>query len=159
MRTLRRIILHCSATPPSWLANSSADRKLETIRGWHVNHRGWKDIGYHYIIDRDGTVKAGRPVAVTGAHVVGHNKDSIGICLIGGMWPNLEDSKPTDKFSDHFTPAQDFAARELIEFLQEEYGALTVHGHNDFAARGCPGFKVAEWFPLPNEAKKGCDNG
>ena len=69
------------------------DIDAETIRDWHVNGNGWSDIGYHYVIKRNGLVEAGRPVSISGAHAKGHNADSIGICLVGGM---LEDMSKAD---------------------------------------------------------------
>ena len=78
MRDINRIILHCSATPEG--ANFTA----ADIRSWHLA-RGWSDIGYHYVIGIDGTVESGRCISKQGAHTKGHNKDSIGICYIGGV--------------------------------------------------------------------------
>ena len=68
MRNIDRIVLHCSATP------EGKDYSVETIRDWHVNGRGWSDIGYHYVIRLDGSVELGRPIDKIGAHVKGHNK-------------------------------------------------------------------------------------
>ena len=73
MRDLNRIILHCSAT------KEGQDFSASTIRGWHVNGRGWSDIGYHWIIRLDGTIEVGRPLEKSGAHTKGHNKDSVGV--------------------------------------------------------------------------------
>jgi N-acetylmuramoyl-L-alanine amidase len=78
MRDLKRIILHCTATP------EGKHFDVDTIRRWHVKDRGWKDIGYHYVIYLDGSVHEGRPVDQVGAHTSGHNKDSIGIVYVGG---------------------------------------------------------------------------
>ena len=70
MRTIKKIILHCSATP------ENRDVSTETIKKWHTD-KGWSDIGYHYVIDLNGNVNKGRPVERQGAHVRGFNKDSI----------------------------------------------------------------------------------
>jgi len=78
-RPINLIVVHASYTPPSM------DIGAETIRDWHVNDNGWDDIGYHYVITRAGEVEVGRPLEMAGAHVRGHNDDSIGVCLIGGM--------------------------------------------------------------------------
>ena len=78
---VREIIIHCSATPPGWMAGRSAADKVAAIRRWHIEDRGWSDIGYHWVIDRDGTLVRGRPETVVGAHTQGHNTGSIGICL------------------------------------------------------------------------------
>ena len=77
MRTITEIIVHCSATP------EGRDYTVAQIRQWHLQ-RGFRDIGYHYVIYRDGTIHTGRPVAQAGAHCTGHNAHSIGVCYIGG---------------------------------------------------------------------------
>lgn len=78
MRTITFIIIHCSAIPPY------QDSSAETITRWHIA-RGFKTIGYHYVIRRDGTIENGRPLEQVGAHCQNHNKHSIGICYEGGL--------------------------------------------------------------------------
>ena len=85
MREINKLIVHCTATP------EFKDFTLEDVRGWHVKGNGWSDIGYHYLIKLDGTVELGRPVKKPGAHVAGHNKDSIGIAYVGGMDNQMEE--------------------------------------------------------------------
>ena len=85
MRKINKLIVHCTATP------EFKDFTLEDVRGWHVKGNGWSDIGYHYLIRLDGTVELGRPVKKSGAHVAGHNKDSIGIAYVGGMDKHMEE--------------------------------------------------------------------
>ena len=79
MRTIKKIIVHCSATP------RNKDFSAEDIRDWHVKGNGWDDIGYHFVIRLDGTIEYGRMIDKFGAHVKSHNYDSLGICYIGGM--------------------------------------------------------------------------
>lgn len=143
-----KIIVHCSATRATWMEASSTDDKVAEIRRWHVADRGWADIGYNYLIDRDGTVANGRDRNgdgvswnETGAHAKGHNTKAIGICLIGGHGSN-----ENDKFADHFTPEQDRALRNLIADLRAKVGDLKLIGHNEIAAKACPGFDVGRWF-------------
>jgi len=120
----------------------STEAKVDEIRRWHVNGNGWSDIGYHYVIDRDGTVAKGRPLAKTGAHTRGRNRDTVGVCLIGG-----HGSASTDDFSDNFTPEQDEALRHLLTSLMQTYNTISkVSGHNQYAAKACPGFSVPEWL-------------
>lgn len=133
MREIKRIILHCTATP------EGKHFDVDTIRRWHVKDRGWKDIGYHYVIYLDGSVHEGRPVEQAGAHTSGHNADSIGIVYVGGC-----DTKM--KAKDTLNEAQETAMVNLIKSLRDEYGDLSLHGHNEFAAKACPSFKVAEKF-------------
>jgi N-acetyl-anhydromuramyl-L-alanine amidase AmpD len=113
---------------------------MREIRLWHTRDNRWSDIGYHFVIDRDGAVVSGRPVEKAGAHVVGRNAASIGVCLIGG-----HGSAATDAFPRHFTQEQDRALRALIVSLRSKHGALAVSGHNQWAAKACPGFNVPAW--------------
>jgi hypothetical protein len=114
--------------------------KVAEIARWH-KQRGWGAIGYHYIIDRGGEVAIGRPEAVEGAHVRGHNKGSIGICLLGG-----HGSSENDAFEKNFTPEQAKALRELIADISHRAGNVSVRGHNEVAAKACPGFNVRRWL-------------
>lgn len=142
MRPINEIIVHCTATRADWWQGKPTIAKVAEIRRWHVQDRGWSDIGYHFLIDRDGTVAKGRDIAKTGAHVQGHNTGTIGVSLFGG-----HGSAETDKFADHFTPAQDAALRKLLADLRKTYPAIAkVTGHNQYAAKACPGFKVEKWY-------------
>ena len=133
MRDLNRIILHCAAT------REGKDFSVDTIREWHVNGRGWSDIGYHWVIRLDGSIEVGRPLEKSGAHTKGHNKDSVGVCYIGGC---DADGKPKDTMN----PEQEKAWRMIVLSLRTLYGALTIHGHNEFANKACPSFIVKEKF-------------
>ena len=128
-RRINKIILHCSATP------EGKDYTVEQIRQWHIA-RNFSDVGYHFIIYRDGTVHRGRPVEQIGAHTRGYNTHSIGICYIGG---NIADNK-TPK--DTRTEAQRLALIKLVRELKASYPSATVHGHNEFANKACPSFIV-----------------
>lgn len=141
MRQITGIIIHAAATRPNWMAGQSTAAKVAEIRRWHVEDNGWADIGYHYLIDRDGTTLQGRSIDRDGAHVRGHNAGTIGICLFGG-----HGSSENDDFPEHFTEEQDEALRELLAQLQEDYGPVPVTGHNEYAAKACPGFQVAAWL-------------
>ena len=141
MRPLSEIIVHCSATRPNWMDGKSAAARVREIKLWHTRDNGWSDIGYHFLIDRDGTVVAGRPLDRVGAHTQGRNTGTIGVCLIGG-----HGSAATDRFDQHFTVSQDRALRALITDLQRKYGKLALSGHNQWAAKACPGFTVSMWW-------------
>lgn len=141
MRKINKIIIHCSATRPDWMAGQSAEAKRDEITRWHVEERGWSDNGYHAVIDRDGTVIEGRPVERSGAHVLGHNRDSLSAVLIGG-----HGSSAKDDFSDHFTPEQSDALADLCHFWCDEFPEIqAIDGHNQYAAKACPGFIVEAW--------------
>lgn len=132
MRQIKEIIIHCSATP------EGRDVTVETIRQWH-KQRGFRDIGYHYIIYRDGTIRNGRPEAEQGAHCAGHNAHSIGICYVGGMTRDMTEPKDTR------TLAQRKALLSLCRALLTKYKSATIHGHNEFANKACPSFNVKQW--------------
>ena len=142
------IFVHCSATRPAWMADKPLSEKVAEIRRWHVEERKWKDVGYHWIIDRDGMVARGRPENVVGSHVSGHNSGSIGICLIGGHGSN-----ENDPFEKNFTPEQDAVLRDLIEDIKDRTPIKKVRGHNEVAAKACPGFNVARWSAKRGERK------
>ena len=130
MRQIKQIIIHCSATPEG--KNIGAT----TIRGWH-KERGFTDIGYHYVIRLDGTIEQGRPIEQIGAHCQGHNRNSIGICYIGGL---SQKRQPKDTR----TIAQRQAMKLLIQELQEQFPEATIHGHREFAAKACPCFDIED---------------
>ena len=132
MRKLDRIILHCTATPEGRHVD------VDTIRVWH-KARGWSDVGYHFVIYLDGSVHAGRAVEKTGAHVAGHNATTIGVVYVGG-------TDAAGKAKDTMNAAQETAFVNLVKHLRDEYGPLTLHGHNEYAAKACPSFKVKDKF-------------
>jgi len=134
VRELNRIILHCTATP-SWREVS-----VDEIRRWHVEGNGWSDIGYHYVILLDGTVARGRPLDVAGAHVKGHNKDSIGVVYVGG-------TDVTGQPQDTLNSNQLFGLYKVVTSLRNLFGPLTLHGHNEFSDKACPSFIVSEKLP------------
>lgn len=140
MRPINEHIIHCSATQPAWAEDAPTTAKIDEIRRWHVG-QGWSDIGYHYVIDRDGTTLPGRPVERVGAGVKGRNEATIHTCLIGG-----HGSSADDDFLDNFTPAQDIALRAHIRDIEERFGKLHLSGHNEYAAKACPGFWVRPWY-------------
>lgn len=148
MRPITEIIVHCTDTRPDWWATRKTSMKVAEVRGWHMSPapvgRGWSDIGYHFLIDRDGTRAVGRRVDRVGSHVLGHNTGTIGVALFGG-----HGSSADDRFVDHFTPAQRTALRAQIAELRRRFPAIIkLSGHNDYAAKACPGFRVrdADWI-------------
>ena len=105
------IILHCADTRPEWMAGRPIAEKVAEIRRWHVQERGWRDIGYHRIVDRDGAVAPGRRETEIGAHVEGHNRGTIGICMLGGYGASAD-----DPFEKNFTGAQTATVNRAIAF-------------------------------------------
>ena len=134
MRHIDTLIVHCADT------YSHMDIGVEDIRNWHVEGNGWKDIGYHFVIRRDGTIEEGRPIADIGAHVLGHNVSSIGICLVGGKGPD-------GKALFNFTSKQMFFLGNLIADLRFAHPIKTLAGHRDFTdGKECPCFDVKEYI-------------
>lgn len=128
MRTINEIIVHCSDTP------EGRNDKAEDIRRWHVNGNGWSDIGYHYVVDLDGTIELGRDVALVGAHATGHNANSVGVCYIGGR-----DAK-TGCGKDTRTDAQKVSLRVLLQHLRARFPEARIIGHCDVSKKQCPCF-------------------
>jgi N-acetylmuramoyl-L-alanine amidase len=133
VRHIDTIIIHCAATKPSM------DIGVEEIRVWHTKERGWSDIGYHFVIRRNGEVETGRPVAKVGAHARGHNVGSIGVCLVGGM------AEADTKSECNYTRAQWASLDKLVTELELEYSIKKVLGHNDVSAKDCPTFNAHVW--------------
>lgn len=132
MREIKRIILHCTAT------QESLPVSVDEIRQWHLK-RGWDDIGYHYVIQRDGQIELGRPVADQGAHVKGENVDSVGVAYVGGLTDNGE-------VADTMTSHQDMSFMMLVNSLRVVFGHLSLHGHNEFSIKACPSFIVRDKY-------------
>lgn len=147
MRKITEIIIHCSATAPGWMAGLSVEEQAAEIDRWH-KAQGWAGIGYHYVVGRDGTVATGRDIERDGAHVQGRNAGTIGVCLIGGRG-----SSATDQPEQHYTPEQLAALRDLVDSLRTRFGNVPVSGHNQFAAKACPGFSVPRWWAGKGERK------
>lgn len=137
------IIVHCAATRPDWMAGRTLAEKVAEIRRWHMSAPlNWNDIGYHWIIDRDGKVMAGRAETVIGAHAgAAKNRGTLGVCLLGG-----HGSSENDHFAQHFTRAQDMTLRQTIDAISLRTAITRVSGHNEYAAKACPGFHVSTWL-------------
>lgn len=144
-RTIREIIVHCTDTP------EGRDYTVEQIRADH-KRQGWSDIGYHYVIYRNGHIENGRDVDLIGAHCQkgGHNTYSIGIAYVGGC-----ENKPGVEYKDQRrkdtrTLAQKAALMKLLMDLRKLYPAAKIYGHHDFdPGKQCPCFDArAEYASL-----------
>ena len=146
MRKITLIIVHCSAVRPD---QQSSAAQIDT---WH-RQRGWKfGIGYHYVVRRNGSIEAGRPEWMVGAHCVGHNAHSIGVCYEGGL-------DIRGRPADTRTEAQRCSLRKLIEQLHAAYPKALIVGHRDLRSalplgssknpmKDCPCFDAAEYADL-----------
>jgi hypothetical protein len=124
IRFINKLILHCSDSD-----NPDHDN-IETIRRWHVEERGFVDVGYHFFIRKDGTVEEGRPIQLMGAHCANHNLRSIGICLGG---------------KHQFTDIQFNAAKKLCEALIYRFKIKKseIYPHSHFNRnKSCPNFNL-----------------
>lgn len=134
-KSTKYLVVHCSATRPS------QDIGVKEIRGWHKN-QGWADVGYHYVIRRDGKVERGRAENLVGSHVAGRNSNSIGVCMVGGVSQNN-----FEKAENNFTPAQFASLKTLLNMLADKYKGAVVLGHRDFpkVSKACPSFDARDW--------------
>lgn len=133
-RHIEAIVIHCSATP------ASRDIGAIEIDRMH-RQKGWREIGYHLVIRRDGTLEYGRPMDLVGAHVEGHNANTIGVCMIGGVNDEL-------KVEDNFTDEQWETLFGLLIHLRTQYPEVSIVGHRDYPGvhKDCPSFDVKEFL-------------
>jgi len=136
-RKINEIIIHCAASP------NGKSFTAEDVDHWHAErgfHRtnpsfnpSFKSIGYHYVIEMDGTCRFGRHEDEIGAHCEGHNSRSIGVCMIG---------------TDRFATAQWAMLKDEVAELAKKYPDARVIGHRDVygVKKTCPGFDVASWL-------------
>lgn len=137
MREIKRHIIHASATP------NHRDHGVKDIDRWH-KERGFARAGYHFVIRRDGRLEEGRPLEQPGAHVQGHNADSIGTCLVGAGVAITD-----------FTPAQLTTLRRLHGSFLVRFPGITLHGHREFTrSKTCPGFNIPELLAAWQEEPK-----
>jgi hypothetical protein len=133
-RYVDQVFLHCSAS------DVPAHDNLETIRRWHLD-RGWRDVGYHYFIRKDGTLERGRDIESIPAAQAGHNEGAIAICLSGGQ-----------NGRNQFTDAQRVTLRRLARAICAAYdGQIRFRGHKEVANKDCPVFAYREWLDLDAE--------
>ncbi|AIZ78774.1 N-acetylmuramoyl-L-alanine amidase [Actinobacillus equuli] len=161
-----KIVIHCSATANGKLLRTDTQTAAERINDWH-KQRGFKrtsaavkqfnphlaHLGYHFVIDTDGTVETGRQVGEIGAHVQGHNSNSLGICLVGGI-------RADGKNHGEYTEKQWHALHRLLCELEANHPRAKICGHRDLSPdanhngkvdkwewlKDCPCFDVWEWL-------------
>ncbi len=135
MRRIDWVVIHCSDT------FSAQDIGVEDIRYWHTKGNGWSDVGYHFVIKRDGTVEEGRDIKRVGAHTYGFNNHSIGICWVGGK---SDDGGP----EDNRTEEQEKSLRGIVDRMLSAFPDAVLMGHNDFplVKKDCPCFDVCDWY-------------
>lgn len=128
LKEVKYLVVHCTATRLSQRVS------VEDIDRWH-KAQGWSGIGYHWYVDRDGHIFPGRSEREAGAHVIGYNHCSIGICYEGGL-------DEQGNSADTRTPAQKAALLFIIKDLKQSYPNAVILGHRDFPGvhKDCPCF-------------------
>lgn len=132
-RPIKELIVHCSATA------EGKDFTIAQIRESHIA-RNFSDIGYHYVIYRDGSIHLGRDVNIAGAHCTNHNTASIGVCYIGGC--DVDGKTPKDTR----TPAQKKTLINLLVKLKAQHPKAKIYSHRDFANKACPSFDATREY-------------
>jgi len=125
MRKISKIVVHHSGNTDS----------VEGIKDLHVNKNGWDGIGYHFMIGREGAVFIGRALDAVGAHAKGHNKESIGICLLG----NFDEEEP-------YEPQMDALVRLMSELMEDSHlGPDCIILHRELNSdKSCPGTNITK---------------
>lgn len=146
-------MVHCLATSKGWANGKTAAKMMEVVTRWHTDPkpegRGWSAVAYAAIIAYNGTFALGRDqdrdgnvLEETAAAARGWNGNAIHLALAGGRH-----SHEHDAFSDHYTPEQDRTLRAMIAEIEAIAGRkMKVMGHNEVAAKACPGFQVGPWY-------------
>lgn len=124
-REIHMLVVHHSA---SSLATTVAE-----IEEWH-KARGWKGIGYHHVVTGDGVLHVGRPLDQVGAHALGYNSNSIGLCLVGD----------NTKAEESWTSEQRLTLVQYVHWFRRFFPLASIHGHGDLgdARTVCPGIKI-----------------
>lgn len=135
MNIPKKIILHHSLTKDGEV------KDYNSIKEYHVSYKGFKDIGYHYVIEQvydKYIILKGRDEKTEGAHTIGENNSSIGICVVGN-------------FDEDYLPVKHLSkVVELIRDIHNRYDNLPIYGHKDYPnpnngyIKTCPGKN----FPL-----------
>ena len=133
MRKIRYIVIHCTAT--------SQKTTVTSIKRYWKNFLGWKNPGYHFIIQPDGKVVQLLPITGVANGVRGHNRSSIHLSYIGGV----------DRYQrpvDNRTPSQKFQMKRLVDELESKFPGAEIKGHRDFKGvnKACPSFDVKKWL-------------
>lgn len=164
---ISKVVIHCSATANGKPLRTPQETAAQVIDRWH-KERGYKrkpaqvkkfashlpHIGYHVVIDTDGTIEFGRAIGETGAHVKGHNIGSVGICLVGGVGQEKE------KSHGRYTEKQWHALAQVLTTIAPSCPDAEIVGHRDLSPdingdgtvapnewlKTCPNFDVREWL-------------
>lgn len=158
MRAINNIVIHCTAGPQN--------QSIESIKSYWKNELGWKNPGYHYMIQADGHVAVTLPISQIANGVAGHNQDAIHISYLGGVEiiaGKNSKGQPINTIGrpiDNRTPEQKFMLEILVRAFHGMFPKAAIKGHRDFSpdknkngiiepnewVKSCPSFDVAEWL-------------
>ncbi len=131
-RQIDMLVIHATATKPN------QDIGVVEIDDWH-RQRGWREIGYHAVIRRNGVIEQGRDITKQGAHAKGYNRKSIGVALVGGVDENLNPQ-------NNFTQAQWQSLKTYVQDFIKQFPKAKIIGHNQISSKACPCFDVPNWL-------------
>ncbi|XP_050677636.1 peptidoglycan-recognition protein LB-like [Leptidea sinapis] len=124
------VVIHHSYSPPACFTRSQCEQAMTEMLRFHVDTRGWWDIGYNFAVGGDGSVYEGRGWEVVGAHSLHFNNYSIGICLIGD-------------WTDTLPPAKQLQSAKSLISAGVDKGYINVDyklvGHRQVRETECPG--------------------
>ena len=126
------IVHHTGGSDTNPLADTSS-HTFEMIDALH-RAKGWGGCGYHYFIGKDGRVNQGRQDLEEGAHTIGQNTKSIGICLAG----NFDATLPT---SEQTNALKNLLRQKCKQYLISE---KEIFPHRLFAPKSCYGSKLSD---------------
>ena len=127
-RRIHRVFIHCSASDHAHHDN------ISTIKTWHLK-RGFSDVGYHFFIQKDGTLEYGRDIEKTPAAQKGHNLYTLAICMHG-----LKE--------ENFKTAQFETLKKLATQIEHNYENISFHGHCEVSKKACPVFNYRKVLDL-----------
>ena len=135
MRNINYIAIHCTATQP--------ETSIASIQNYWKNNLGWKNPGYHYIIDRFGNVVNLLPIELVSNGVQGYNSQTINISYVGGI-------DKSEKPKDTRTEAQKQSILKLLKELRVKFPKAKIQGHRDFpnVKKACPSFDAKKEYSL-----------
>jgi len=127
-RRIHRVFIHCSASDHEHHDN------ISTMKSWHLA-RGFSDVGYHFFIQKDGTLEYGRDIEKTPAAQKGHNLYTLAICMHGLK-------------VESFTQAQFDTLNKLAIQIEHNYDNISFHGHCEVSKKACPVFNYRKVLDL-----------
>ena len=135
MRNINYIAIHCTATQP--------ESSIASIQNYWKNNLGWKNPGYHYIIDRFGNVVNLLPIELVSNGVQGYNSQTINISYVGGI-------DKSGKPKDTRTEAQKQSILKILNELRVKFPKAKIQGHRDFpnVKKACPSFDAKKEYSL-----------